>query len=324
VSFSGATCLICGIAYDPNDNAFIITTANGYELWPTTPGATTPVKTIPAPISENFGYNAVTNRLFSARYGYDPFDSTGAYSGLDVIDITTGNRYALNDSSPYFSVSEPDAGAVDTKTNIAFAPEEGSVPIYLDDIGTATYTEPTPLPTPTTAPQQPLGSYATTVASIDPGSALIKNCDETYTAADSVEDLAFFGSEYCYNDYIAVGQLPTASGASLVFSNFVAAQLPNTPDGNTFTSPLDPHAVLVVNLPGICDDCGILFNYDKSWVAVVNLNKMLALNPGGGTKDVPTTNKLTGIVTYIATGATSPPGEFARKLAQAHRLHRHH
>jgi hypothetical protein len=325
VSFSGATCIICGIAFDPNENGYIIATANGYEIWPTTPGATTPIKTLPAPISENFGYNAVTDQIFSAWYGFDTFSTTAGYSGLDVIDIVSGNRYLLNSSS--VTPSEPDAGAVDTHTNIAFAPEEGSVPIYIDNLngapyntGPAVYTAPTPFPTPTPAPPViPTGTYTSPVVSPDPGSALIKNCDETYTAADSVKDYAFFGSEYCGSDYIAVGQLPTSSTGTLAFSNFVAAMLPNLPNGNGFESPLDPHAVLVVNIPRICGDCGILFNYDKSFLAVVDLNKMLALNPGGGTKDIPTTNKLSGIVTYVATGASSPPSDFARALERTHK-----
>jgi hypothetical protein len=327
VSFSGATCKICGIAFDPTDNAYIVSTANGYEFWPTAPGATTPLKILPAPISENFGYNALTNQIFSPWYGTDSFSTSGLYAGLDLIDVTTGYRYLLQDTATGFYVSSPDAGAVDTKTNIAFAPEESSVPVYLDNLNAppAVYTAPTPLPTPTTGPPPyPVGSYSNTVASINPGSTLITLCDETYTAADSVKDYAFFGSEYCGQDYIAVGQLPTTSSGTLTFSNYVAAELPNTPNGYGFESPLDPHAVIVANIPGICDDCGILFNYDKSYVAIVDLNALLALNPSGGELDVPTSSKLKGIVTYVATGVTSPPGYFARKLAQAHWMHRHH
>jgi hypothetical protein len=304
VSFSGATCVICGIAYDPTDNAFIISTAKGYELWPTTPGATHPVKTLAAPISENFGYNAVTDQIFSAYYN---FSSSASAHGLDVIDIPSSTRYVLSNLPAYFS--DPDAGAIDVKTNIAFAPEEASVPIYIDNLNAppAAYTPGSP------------GSYTSPVAAVDPGSSLIRICDETYTAADSVADYAFFGSEYCPNDYIAVGQLPTTTNpATLGFSNFVAAQLPNTPNGAAFASPLDPHAVVVVNLPGICPDCGVLFNYDKSYLAIVNLTNMLALNTTGTPEyDVPYPNALSGVLTYIATGISSSPSKFARELAAA-------
>jgi len=147
----------------------------------------------------------------------------------------------------------------------------------------------------------------------------------TYTAVDSVKDLGFFGEEFCGGaDYIAVAQLPTTATGTLAISNYVAAEMPKTPNGAAFSSPYDPHAVLVINMPGICDDCGVLFNYDKSYLAMVDLNGLLALNPGGGEKDVPTTSTLKGIVTYFATGVSSPPSEFVRRLgAAAHRRHRH-
>jgi hypothetical protein len=325
VSFSGAICTICGIAFDPIDDAFIISTANGYELWPRTPGASAPIKTLPAPVSENFGYNALTNQIFSPWYGTDSFDAGYAYTGIDVIDVASGNRYELND--PSLSPTEPDAGAVDTKTNLAIAPEEGSLPIYLLDLTAppAAYTAPTPLPSPlpTGTPPYPSGTFTTPVVSATPPSSLVLNCEETYTAVDSVEDIGFFGSEFCSSDYVAAAQLPSTSGSTPAISNYVAAELPNTPAG-AFQSPQDPHAILVMNLPGICADCGILFNYDKSYLAIVDLNKLLALNPGGGEYDVPTTNPLTGIVTYLATGISSPPSLFARRLAagKRHTIHR--
>jgi hypothetical protein len=325
VSFSGATCVICGIAFDPTDNAFIISTANGYELWSTSPGATVPLKTIPAPISENFGYNAITDQIFSAWYGSDPFDATLTFNGLDLIDIPSSSRYQLNDSS--IAPFTPDAAAFDTKTNIGIAPEEDSYPVYMDDLNApaAVYTAPTPVPYPLPSPYTRgyVGSYTSPVATPNPASSFQTNLcpEETYTSVDSVEDLGFFGSEYCANDWIAVAQLPTAAGAMLAFSNYVAAQLPNTPAG-AFQSPLDPHAILVVNLPNICPDCGVLFNYDKSYIAVVDLNAFLALNPGGGELDVPSGSSLSGIVSYIATGVSSPPSAIVRKLAEANRHRR--
>jgi hypothetical protein len=321
VSFSGATCVICGIAFDPTDNAFIIATANGYELWPTVPGAAAPIEILPAPISENFGYNASTNQILSAWYGTDNFDTPALHAGLDVIDVASTNRYVLATPSP-LPLNEPDAAAVDTHTNIGLAPEEdvvnGKYPVvYIDDLNQ-----------PPAAYSAATHSYASPVAVATPASTLLfdailnDGCNLTYTAVDSVEDLGFFGEEYCPNsDYIAVAQLPTTSPGTLGFSNYVAAELPATPQG-AFISPLDPHAILVYNLSGICEDCGVLFNYDKSYVAIVDLNKLLALNPGGGEKDVPTTDDLKGIVNYIPTGNSSPPSAYVRKLAQARRRER--
>jgi hypothetical protein len=142
-------------------------------------------------------------------------------------------------------------------------------------------------------------------------------CELTYVAADSVEDLAFFGDEFCPTDYIAVAQLPTSSTAPLGFTSYVDASLPNLPTGSAFQSPLDPHAAVAVNIPGVCADCGVLFNYDKSYIAIVDLNKLLALAPTASPNgyDVPTTTNLLtdGVLTYIATGVSSPPSTLLRK-----------
>jgi hypothetical protein len=322
VDFSGAVCVICGIAYDSTDSVLILSTAKGYEAYPTTAGSTTPLLTVPAQISENFGYDSVSNQIFSPYYLFSPYAT-----GLDIINLAsgasgpTGSRYAI--SSNPASLSYPDGGAVDTSTHVAFAPEEGSTPIYLLALpapGSSAFTS-----NPSPPPGGPAGTYSATVTSANPqGATLIHRCDETYTAADSVEHIAFFGAEFCSSDYIAAGQLPATAGGAPVFSNFVDAQLPNTPQG-TFGSPYDPHAAIVVNIPG-CADCGILTNRDKSYLAVVDLNKLLALAPAASPNgyDVPSTYDLVGnrVVVYIPTGGTAPTSIYLRQRAQAHVLHR--
>jgi hypothetical protein len=87
---------------------------------------------------------------------------------------------------------------------------------------------------------------------------------------------------------------------------------------------LDPHAAIVVNIPGVCADCGVLFNFDKSYVALVDLNKLLALAPASpqGFNIPSTTDLLTpGIVQYIPTNTSSTPSAFARARAAYRRAH---
>jgi hypothetical protein len=341
VPFSGnesGLCIVCGIAYDPTDHAVIISTANGYELYspsaatatPTT--VTAPVTTVPAPISENFGYDANTDQIFSPYYSSGGFVAPGA--NLDIINITggVGTWYDLATADIPTGLSAPDAGAVDTKTGIAISPEENSFPVYLQSLPPPGSSDFVPNPTPTAL--GPGGTLNETVASVTPSTAASYNetysgegCDLSYVAADSVEDLAFFGDEFCPStDVVAVGQLPASATTTAAFSNYVITELPAIPSVGGFVSPLDPHAALTVNLPGVCSDCGVLFNLDKSYIAIVDLNKLLALAPTASPNGyaVPSTTDLLadGVVEYIPTGLSSPPSAALRARAAYRRAHR--
>jgi hypothetical protein len=332
VTFSGATCQVCGIAYDPTDNAAIISTANGYELYspsaatlsPT--GVTAPLTTVAAPISENFGYNANTDQIFSPYYALDNTWSA-PNANLDVINLAsaTGTWFDLLPADVPGGISEPDAGAVDTTTGIAVAPEEDSYPIYLQLLPAPGSSAFVPAAHAANAPG---GTVNMAVAPITPSAvSLIPNagCEETYTAVDSNKDLAFFGAEFSNTDCIAIAQLPTSAVAPTGFSSYVDALLPNLPNGAAFASPDDPHAALTANITDLCTDCGVLFNYDKSYVAIVDLNKFLALAPSASPNgyDVPTSTDLItpGVVTYIATNVSSPPSAFARARATYRKAH---
>jgi hypothetical protein len=335
VEYSGGTCQVCGIAYDPIDNAVIVATANGYELYaaaaatlsPTT--VTAPLTTVAAPVSENFGYNANTDQIFSPYYfdfGVNPW--AAPYANLDVVGIAggVGTWFDLSAADIPAGLYSPDAGAVDTTTGIAVAPEEGTYPIYLQLIpqpGSSAFT------TAAHAPNAPGGTVNMAVSAVTPANAteiLNAGCEEAYTAVDSVKDLAFFGAEYSPVDCIAVGQLPTTPSVPTGFGSYVDAVLPALPNGGAFASPDDPHAAIVVNIPGVCADCGILFNYDKSYVAIVDLNKLLALAPAAEPNgyDVPASANLLqdGVVQYVATHVSSAPSEFLRARAAYHAAHR--
>jgi len=63
VGFSGATCVICGISFDATDGAAIFSSANGYEFFNYKTNKIT--NTVPGTVAENFGYNPVTNQIWS-------------------------------------------------------------------------------------------------------------------------------------------------------------------------------------------------------------------------------------------------------------------
>ncbi|HMD02236.1 MAG TPA: hypothetical protein VKG44_04640, partial [Candidatus Baltobacteraceae bacterium] len=140
IGFSGGAATIVGEAWDAKDGGLIIATPTTYELY-SGARASTPnskIETI-ATInpSENFGYNPVTDQIWSPSY-------LGATNAV-LIDVASKTPYALSPLPS--SYSEPDQGAVDATTNIAVAPEEFSYTLYMvplnqNVLGSTTFTNP--------------------------------------------------------------------------------------------------------------------------------------------------------------------------------------
>ncbi|MBV8245603.1 MAG: hypothetical protein JOZ38_06760, partial [Candidatus Eremiobacteraeota bacterium] len=99
VPYSAGSCTICGALFDPTDKAVVISTGNGYELYNS---SGTKLKTIAAPVAENFGYNASTNQIFSGQY------SSG--TTIDLDDVASATRYTLSPTPA--DLSEPDSNGV--------------------------------------------------------------------------------------------------------------------------------------------------------------------------------------------------------------------
>lgn len=289
LSFTGGSCMICGVAYDAADNGIIIATANGYELY-SAPPANALVKTIAAGVSENFGYNPVTNQVWSPHYP----GLSGTGTGFDLADIATGKLYTL---TPNPTVTEPDQGAVDNGTNIGITSEEFSNNVFLLPFSLATLNSPA------------AGQFADPFGQISLTSSLSAACDTMLDdiAVDSTAHLAFFTGEFCTPGPVGVAQLPSASGATPTISDWSFVNVPNVPAGTGWVEAYDPHAVAAFNLPPICADCGAVFNLDRSYVAIVDLKKLLA-----APRDTTDTHMVApsydlicnSVITFIATDAT--------------------
>ena len=258
LSFTGGTCLICGVAFDSADNGAIIATSAGYELYGAPPG-NAKLKTIAAHVSENFGYNASKNQVFSPHY-----PGAGSDTGMDLVDIASGNIFALNPNPA--GLSEPDQGAVDAQTNIAITSNEFSNDIYLLPLNQATLNSPA------------AGQFSVPLGTVNLMSSLSSACDTMLDdiAVDSQAHLAFFTGEFCSPGPVGVAQLPSTGAAGATVSDFNFANVPDQPNGAVWNEAHDPHAVATFNVPGLCADCGAIFNYDRSYLAVVDLKKLLA------------------------------------------------
>jgi hypothetical protein len=294
VSFSGGSCVICGIAYDTIDSAFLISTSNGFEVYNATSGAK--IKTIAEYVAENFGYNPVTDLIFSPQYGTKP-------QSMDAINVSTGVDYAY--SNLPVALDFPDSAAIDPITNVGISPEEfvgdagassTQETLYLVNFGAATYNTPAGTPATYSAP-----ITTANLTSVDYAGSGIFISD---AALDPGSHLAFFAGEFTGPGVIGAGQLPTtAPTGAPAMGDYVFAALPSTPDSNEFDIPGDPHAT--ATFPFGSSVLGFTFNEEGTYLAVIDLVKLMAAPRDTTTPDPhavsPTYDLVAnGVVTYIA------------------------
>lgn len=295
VSSSGGDCYLCGIAWDPADSAVLVSTSNGYEFYdPSTGKQARP--TIPAIVAENFGYNPATNQIWS------PQEETNNEEE-DLIDVASATVYAL---TPDLSsiLNEPDSAAVDSGTNLAMSVNEISGSTAIVPLGAAVLSTPAPGARPPGTLTDPL----TTTNDImqDAG------CESTAISIDPGKHVAFISGEFSSPDCVGAVQLPSnaPSAPFTPVSYMWIPQLPNTPDGNVFDSAHDPHVAATFYLPGGGDLYGLVFNYSRSYIAVVDIAKLLTAPPSAtDPHQVDSSYDLFagGVLTYVPTGYSSGP-----------------
>ncbi len=273
IGFSGGDCNICGIAFDPNQNGFIIATATGYELYAgfraSNPG--TKLNEIAAvPPAENFGFDATTDQIWSPSYLSPPLTA-------QLINVVGGAVY--NQSPLPTTYSEPDQGAVDASTQLAVSDEEFSRTLYLVPLNQATLNSPS------------AGEFSDAGATTINLTTTIGSgcCPDSYIAINGTSHLMLTASEF--GTAIGVVQLPTsvtASGAPAL-GDYDESNIP----GGALTLPGDPHAASTFNLGS--ESYGLLFDSTNSVVFVIDLQKLLATpRMSAGSHDIPASYDLIG------------------------------
>ena len=313
---SGGECYLCGLAWDPKDGAIVVSTNNGYEFYDPNTGAQ--VKpTIPVTIAENFGYNPTTNQIWS------PQEETNNEEE-DLVDVGTGTWYALTPSISDV-LEEPDAGAVDSTTNVAMTLDEFSGSTAIVPLQGATLT-PGSAPTIRTHGVVSAPVPGTLTAPLVSTNNIMEDsgCETNAISIDPTNHVAFISGEYSSPDCVGAVQLPaSAPAAPFTPSSYMwIPQMPNTPDGSTFDSALDPHVAATFYLPSNGDLYGLVFNYERSYIAVVDLTKLLAApNAGEDPHVVSSTYDLfaNGVLSYVPTGYSPGPSSEVRRRAAGHR-----
>jgi hypothetical protein len=313
--FSGGGCLNCGVAINQVANTAVITMG----LSTSTSGTgiqflnlgnntfSTPVAAANQ-VSEGLQWDPSLNLILSPNEGqvYDLFNTSSP---------SATPEFANPLHAPTGSYNELDSGAEDCTTGIALASDEFTTKLYIADLTQASFSPGSP--GTWTAPQQ--------FMSFPEFSFLQYNGSVVGTTGIAVapgSHLAVVAGEFSGNQF-GVVQLPATSGTGMPsFGDYVAASVPNTPDGNVWTHGLDPHTVtayvspndgkayaLMANLPSHYCAPYLCVDSPPTWVAVIDMQALLAGTRTTTGGHVATTANIASSVRYVATkcGETGGP-----------------
>jgi hypothetical protein len=283
--FSGGYCENCGVAINSNTNTAVI--AMGLSTAPSGTGlqflnlATNTLATpIPATyqLSEDVLWDQIRNLLLSP-------DELGIY---DIFQTSSGATEFAN--SVGFGAG--DSAAEDCSTGIALSALEFSDQLYITDLTQAVYTSGTP--GTWTAPQQ-VQTFPE-FAGFSAGTSGI--------AVAGASHLGIVSGEFGGNQFAAL-QLPSSSGSGTpAVTDYAAAALPNTPDGNVWAQGWDPHTITAYVSPNNSKAYGVMANgsgVPPTYLALIDLQALLSAPRLTGTHTVDPTYDLIahGVVVYI-------------------------
>ena len=298
-SFSGGGGYVTGIAVDSANHRAILSVWNGFALLDTTSGTITQV--IEAPPSENFGFDSVKQRIIAPFYGCEsstdatytppPFcgdykDTTGVEmtDGVNVIDLATGTVYTYQDPDYANEDSggtgntpvdtEPDSAAVNPNTGVVVVASEGAGNKHVIDLGNGDFDS---------------GSKAVTASQhvVDDDYAGL-----TGVSIEPSSNLAFLEGEG--SSSVGVLKLDDANDGN---GKIIVGQMPDLPDGNSWSNMGDPHGIAVTT--GINDgqSVGFVVTYDGQWVARVDLEAFAGMTPD--LTGIVAPAEMASVVTYL-------------------------
>jgi len=145
IKFSGASCIVCGVASDVGKQRFVISGAGGFRVF--NYGSKIPSAVYDIPVGENFAFlPQVVGPSYIIAPEYEP---KGGNRKLRVVDVDTGKTYVWdkNTDSPAdlgvdgkaFELSEVDAASVDINTRMIALSNEDNGYFMLVDLGQAVF-----------------------------------------------------------------------------------------------------------------------------------------------------------------------------------------
>ncbi len=312
-SFSGGSCLDCGVIIDPLDHGVIVSSGDGYRVVNYSGSVIKSFlsnlsATLPVDLStENFGYDPVNNRIYSPEYA-DGGSVTSTDEYLWVIDVNTSKVYHWSKrmvdttTDPVYGLPElvstgigsmtADAVAVDPSTGLMTIGHEWTPLLLALNMSAATFSDSTATfdapyaVVPLQNVYSPSG-YLTTGMVIEPSSHIM-----------------FLEGEF--GDDIGAAQMPIASTpGSFTITSYTSAQMPTPttvcPSVSTWSNVGDPHGLSAFTAVINNQPMGLLIDSSKTCLAIVDLNKLLSAPKQPGTNTVSPTYDLlaNGVISFI-------------------------
>jgi hypothetical protein len=258
ISFSGGAATNTGVVMDATNNRVVlgesVASAPGFQFLNL--GAktfNTPFTSPSGLISEDPLIDPSRNLLLSAS-------EDGNY---EIVDVS-------NPTAPKFFENATGGGTLDSSaedcaTGIALAGGEGSEPssVFIADLTQAKFTPGSPSGT-WTAPSQ---NQMLSESSLSAGASALAIAQGTHTGVVAGE----FGG-----NAITAIKLPSTSGSGTpAIQDWVTCGIGNTPDNNAWFQGFDPHTTTAYQTPNGGDAIGLFTNGDASWLARVDLTKLL-------------------------------------------------
>ncbi len=313
-SFSGGSCLDCGVIIDPVDHGFIVSSGDGYRVVDYTGTVTKQflsdlTATIPVDLStENFGYDPADNMIYSPEYA-DSGSITSTDEYLWVIDVNKSKVYHWSkrmvdtNTDPANGIPElnstgigsltADAVSVDPSTGIITIGHEWTPLLLVLNMNAAAFNDST--------------------ATFDAPYAVIPLQNvyspsgylTTGMVVESSSHIMFLEGEF--GDDIGAAQMPTTStSGSITITSYTSAQIPTPttvcPSVSSWSNVGDPHGLSAFTAVINKQPMGLLIDSSKSCLAIVDLNKLLNAPKQPGTNTVSPTYDLiaNGVISFIA------------------------
>jgi len=242
-------------------------------------------------VSEGILIDPISNLVLSPTEAND----------YEIINVATTTTPAFFENP--ITITPPtvlEAAAEDCATGIVLASTEefqqGTGQIFIADLTQATFTPGSPGTWTAPSQLQSLPEFASPALSFGP----------VGLAVATGSHIGVVTGEFGGSGFGAI-QLPSTSGSGTpAISDWVECNIPNDPDGNSWSMGLDPHTVTAYVSPTSGDAMGLIANSPPpAFLAVVDLTKLLNTTivprlPGTHTCD-PITNLVTaGVVSFVA------------------------
>ena len=290
-SFTGGSCTNCNAIADPVTDLGIVGislasgNSAGYQFFSLSTGVSQGVVTVPGSVggsllSESPAIEPTKHLLLSANEDQD----------FQIINFSGAGVFRYAQRATVLADTDLDGAAVDCTTDIALAADEFNNQVFITDLTQVTFTpgsggSPGTWDGPAQLQKTPqLQGITTTGLAVAPSG-----------------HVGIMQEEFGGNNFAAFSLPATSGSGTPALTDWVAAKVPTQPDTNSWNNTLDPHGLTAYTSPTTNIPMGVLLNGPRTFIAVVDLNKLLAAPRTLSHTVDPTYNLVAnGVLTFVS------------------------